>query len=843
MRFVAAMAWREIRSSWRRLLMFFLSIALGVGAMVSLRSFTRVFADSLADNSRLLLSADVRVEPVDAWTPGHVAVLERRSTDPRVLAQTRVFETETLVRAAGRPDTAPVMVVLRAVDAAFPVRGTVRLEGGAPYAPALVAPGGAVVTRSLVERLHVSVGDAIVVGTQTLTIRAIAARVPGNALNFSPMPRVLVDHDVPAAAGLTGFGSRTRYYWLFAVADGAERAFADTIGGDFRAGGLRGGINTFHFVENWLASSLSNVDGFLSLIGLAMIVLGGIGVASVTRVFVQQRVRTVAILKCLGGRNRRVIGAYAAQAFALSAAGSLGGLLVAQGITSGLAGYASARLPLDVVPRLSPLACAQGVAIGVLVGLLFALPPLLDIRDVKPILVLRDDPAGRRRFDWMKATAQALAAAAVAALAGWMAGTYRDAAIFVGGIAATAVVLHAAGTLLMAALGRIRRIRSFVARHAVASLHRPGNQTRVTLFIVGLGALFIIAVRLTQVNLQQEYAVDLGDLASDMFLIDVQPPQKDAVAAALQELGAAEVRLVAVARARVASIRRSPSNPRRVPGNRIGGEMRLTDRAALEPSEVVTAGQFWPPTSSPDPEVSVQDGIAEWLALAIGDVLVFDVAGQRLEARVTSIRRLDRRARTLSSLVRADMLLRPGSLGRLPHTFVGAARGPADPAARARIQNAFLSRYPGVTLVDALDDIRDIRTRIAETSSAVSILGGLVLICGTLTLVGSVAMTRMQRIYEAAVLKTLGAKRRVLMRITLVEYGVLGLLAGTLGSAASVAVTWALSRLGNQPVPWHPHPWINLAGALATAAAVTIVGTISTWDVSLRKPIGILRER
>ena len=842
MRFVVAMAWREIRASWRRLLLFFLCIALGVGAMVSLRSFTKVLTAAVADNSRMLLSADVRVESSTPWTPDHLDVLAREGANPLVTGRTAMIETQTIVRAAGRADARPVMVELRGVEPAFPLRGQVRLEGGQPYSHALLASGGAVITRSLVNRLGVTAGDRIVIGTLTLTVRGVAERVPGNALNLSPMPRVLVDYGVPEAAGLTGFGSRARFYWLFAVPDGQERSFAGTIGRALQARQLRGGVGTFRFIENWITSSLSNVDGFLSLIGLSIVVLGGIGIASVMRVFVQQRIRTVAILKCLGGRNRKVIGAYAAQVAALSFSGSLVGLLVAQGITSGLAGFASARLPLDVIPRLSPLACVQGVGVGVLIGLLFALPPLLEIREVKPVLVLREETGGRRRIDWLAVAAQVLIAGAIAALAGWMAGTYRNAAIFVGGIFAAVLVLHAAGTLLMWLLSRLRRIRSFVLRLGVGSLHRPGNQTRVILFTVGLGALFIVSVRLFQVNAQQEYDLDLSDLAADMFLIDVHPDQRDAVEQSLQALGAGDVRLIPVARARLTGIKRHPSNPNRVPRERVGGEYRLTDRPALEPSEQVSAGQFWPATRASAPEVSVQDGIAAWLALAIGDVLVFDVAGRPLEAQVTSVRRLDRRARTLSSLARADLLVRPGSLDAYPYTFVGAAKGPADLAARARLQNTFLATYPNATLVDALDDIGEIRKRVADVSAAVSILGGFVLVCGLLTLAGSVAMTKMQRIYEAAVLKTLGAKRRMLVRVALIEYGILGVLAGIIGSASSIAVTWVMSQWGNQPLAWRFHPGINLAGALITAVLVVIIGVAATWDVAARKPLAILKE-
>jgi putative ABC transport system permease protein len=179
----------------------------------------------------------------------------------------------------------------------------------------------------------------------------------------------------------------------------------------------------------------------------------------------------------------------------------------------------------------------------------------------------------------------------------------------------------------------------------------------------------------------------------------------------------------------------------------------------------------------------------------------------------------------------------------LPHSYVGGAKGPADPIARARLQNGFLAKYPGVTLVDALDDIESIRRRVADISAFISVLGAFVLTCGIMILVGSVAMTKMHRLYEAAILKTLGAKRRILASITIVEYTVLGLLAGTIGSAASVAVTWTMSHYGNRPLPWQFQPGINTAGAIATAIVVVIVGVLATWDVLLKKPLGILREQ
>jgi putative ABC transport system permease protein len=363
------------------------------------------------------------------------------------------------------------------------------------------------------------------------------------------------------------------------------------------------------------------------------------------------------------------------------------------------------------------------------------------------------------------------------------------------------------------------------------------------LFTVGLGALFAIAVQLFQVNMQQAYALDLSDMSADMFFIDVQPGQRGEIEASLKRSGATDVTMMPVSRGRMVGITRHPSNSARVPAGRIGGEFRMTYRPTIDPNETITAGQFWTAAATGEPELSIQEGLADWWMLRIGDALIFDIAGRRVEAKVTSVRRLSRRARTLSYLARADMLFRPGTLESLPHTFVGGAKGPVDGQARARLQNDVLARFPSVTLVDALDDIAEIRKRVADLSAAVSFLGGFVLVCGVLILVGSVAMTRMHRLYEAAVLKTLGAKRRVLIRITMIEYGVLGLLAGVVGSGASIAVTWGMSRFGNRPLPWEIHPWINVTGALLTAVLVVIVGVLATWDVAARKPLGTLREQ
>ena len=276
---------------------------------------------------------------------------------------------------------------------------------------------------------------------------------------------------------------------------------------------------------------------------------------------------------------------------------------------------------------------------------------------------------------------------------------------------------------------------------------------------------------------------------------------------------------------------------------RAAGGRRVTYSSTLEPSETVVAGVFWDGTPSTVPEVSLEEDSARWLTAEVGDTLTFDIAGRRIDARVTSIRRLERRARSLSALTRFDIVFRPGALESAPHMFVAAARGPRDGAGRARLQNAFVEQFPNVTLVDAMDEIAEIRERIARVSSAVSILGGFVLLCGVLILVGSIAVTRTRRLYEAAILKTLGARRAVLVRIAAVEFAVLGLVAGVIGSAGSIAVTWTMMADARSRIPWRFMPAMNATGVIATIALVTAVGVLSTWGVLMKKPLGTLREQ
>jgi putative ABC transport system permease protein len=845
MNFVLNMAWREIRASWHRLLFFFICIAIGVGSIVSLRSLLQSVNASVGREARSLLTADVQVSSSNPWSEEAKAVLERYARSPLVTAQTEVLEMPTMLRPAADAQARPKMIELKAVQAPFPLYGDMELSGGQRYDFALLKERGALVRASLLTQLNLRVGDEVKIGDLIFTIRGVIEKEPGNTISgFNLGPRVLVDYADALAAGLTGFGSRARYRTLYKTRAGEEENLRRQLRRDI---GSQPGVNvrSFRYSQDRMSASLTQVENYLSLIGLVILVLGGIGISSVTRVFIQQKMKTIAILKCLGGDNRRVLGAYLAQVLALGFAGSLLGLLLARVTTYIVPKYFADRIPFQVEFGLTWQATLQGLGIGLLISLLFSLLPLLEIRQIKPVLVLRHETAAAtRRVDWVRLSAGLIVLLGLIALASWQAGSLIIGGLFLGGLAVTAFVLNLAGAVLMRSLRQARHIPSFVLRQGVNSLYRPGNQTKVILLAVGLGTFFVISVRLLQANLMSEFNLDLSSATADMYLIDIQKDQRAGVAATVARYTGSAPKLIPTVRARIVKLKDEQINFDGAPSRENRGLLRreytLTYRPNLEENETIIAGQFWDATPSAEPEISIEEVIAEDLKVGVGDTMTFDIQGslgQQTTAKITSLRRVDWRNSRTGFLV----LFRPGALEDAPQTLISAVKGPPPGEQRAQLQRALVDQFPNVSVIDVFDIIELARNLINNVSLAVTFVGGFVFLSGVLILVGSIAMTKFHRLYEAAILKTLGAKKKLIIYTVLVEYGALGLLAGLIGSAAAIALTWAISKYGLE-LTWQFMPSINLLGVAATLLLVTIVGVLSSWDVMIKKPLGILRS-
>ena len=842
MMFVLRMAVRETRASLQRLFFFFICIAVGVAAIVALRSVIQSVRGVFGTEAKSLIAADVLIATTRDWTPDARATIDRRLAAAGSVERTETVETPTMVRPADPSKPVAKMAELRAVQPRFPLYGSIDLQGKT-YSPALLTNHGVLVRPELLTAIGVAVGDQIVIGRAAFTIRGLIVREPGRGMGeFSLGPRVIIGYEDLASTGLLGFGSRARRAMLVKVAEDRVEPLVKGLREDFKDDFIN--TRSFRSTEDQIGRDFDRAENYLSLVGLVIVILGGIAVSSVTRVFILQKIRSIAVLKCLGAGSRQIIAVYILQVLALGLAGSLLGVAMARGVLASIPLMlgASTSILAQAHYGVSWSAAVQGVAIGVLVSLLFSVVPLLQVRFIKPSLLLRDE-AVRRARDWTGIGVIVVVSLALVALTAWQAASLKVGIVVCIGFAGLAVILHLSGRALIALVAPMANSRSFPLRHAVLHLSRPGNQTRVILLAVGLGAFFIVGVRSLQASLLSEFSLQVAADAPDMFLLDVQKGQADGVRTFLGDPahGAGEYQLIPVLRARVVGvsgkeITLNGADDVRQRGVSIGREFTITYRDHLESNERVIQGAFWSSPSA-DAEVSVEKLIAERARLHVGDTMRFDVLGRVVSARVTNIRDVEWRESRNGGFV---FVFRPGALDQAPQTFVAPLKGPEGVAARARFQHDLVARFPNVSVIDFHEVLETVRDVMSKVTLAITVVGGLVLFSGGLILIGAVAMTKFQRVYEAAVFKTLGANTRTIARMLLFEYGVLGSLAGLVGSLGAIVLTWGVSRYALE-IPWRVFAGEHIAGVLLTALLVAIIGVVSSLDVLRNKPLATLR--
>jgi putative ABC transport system permease protein len=861
MTFIFRMLVRELRASWRRLLFFFICVSIGVGAIVALRSMMQSLRTGLMREARSLIAADVLVQTSRPWDPQVRDQIDRVLAAAPVLARTEAIEMATMVRPEDGAAVAR-MVELRAVQQEFPFYGTIQLQGGARYSHDLLSGRGALTRPELLAQLGISQGDRIFINGQPFSVRGVITKEPGRRAGaFSLGSRVLVDYDDLQRTGLLSFGSRATYQLLLRVREDAVERLAADLRREFRDRFVS--VRSYRSTEDQIGEDLSRAENYLSLVGFVIVVLGGIGVWSVTRVFVRQKIRSVAILKCVGATTRQVLATYLLQVTLLGLTGSLIGV--------GLAAIAIASIPSAVAASfgvisygLTSSGVLQGVAVGVLVSLLFALVPLLEVRAVKPLLLIRgaagldhgpklwarSSAVSRfRRFvrnvDWLPVAATAVVSAALVGVAAWQASSLRVGVLVSVSFAGIALVLHVAGAGLVRAVRPLSVAPWFPLRHAVIGLRRPGNQTRVILLAVGLGSFFVLGVRALQTNLLGEFSVELQRGGPDMFLIDIQQDQLAGVRSFLESRASAP-RLIPVLRARVTGVQGRDLNLENYEDVRGRGSLAreyvITYRDHLEDNERLVQGRFWrgePPLSNDasELEVSIERSIHERFRINVGDLMRFDVVGKVIRARVTSVRDVNWEDSRAGGFM---FVFRPGPFERAPHWYIGVLRGPEDATARALFQRDLVAQFPNVSAIDVREVMATIQSVLDNVTLAISIVGGIALASGALILIGAVAMTKFQRIYEAAILRTLGASTRTLGTMLALEYTALGFLAGLIGAAGALVMSWAGCRYVFD-IEWRPAPGLLTVGAGLTTLLVGIIGVLASADVLRKKPLATLR--
>jgi putative ABC transport system permease protein len=842
MKFIFNLTAREIRSSWRRLLFFFLCIALGVGSVVALRSLIQNLTLAVGTDARALLTADLEVSSTSDFSPSAIAKIEAVINSSGIVEdRNEAITTSSMARPADRTNESLRRVELKGVEPPFPLVGEFELDEGAAFDHKLLANNGTLVARILLEDLNVKVGDKIKIGEGEFEIRGTFDREPGGSSGFRLGARVFLEKKAFDYAGITRNAGRIRHRILYRTSDNPTelvRQLREELKGTTVT------VQSYRETQERLGEQFARTENYLALTGLLILVLGGVGVWNVSRAFVEQKRKSVAVMKCLGASGGRIIAVYLLQILTLGFIGSVFGVLFAQATLLFVGWRFIEVLPEKMGYVVGVPIALQGILLGVLISLLFSALPLLQVRNIKPKLLLRDENnVSFRKLDKTKWAIGVVCLGGLLGLAIWQAGSLIVGAFFLGGLAVTSAFLYAAAVLLTRLLRSLRPASSFALKQAINSLYRPGNQTRIILLAVGLGSFVVLAVQLLQTNLVREFDLTRNQRLPSLFFVDIQKSQITELLRIIEQRIGEKADATPTVRARIAFVNGNPIDFRqpevRQQQGQIGREFAVTYRPNLDANESVIAGRWWPENEASEiPEVSVEDTMAARLGVVPGDSITFDISGRNITVRVANIRKLDlRNTRTAFIFV-----FRPGVLESAPQSFAATVLSRIGPTERQRLQRDALDRFPNVQVFDVADIIETVQKLVNNFVIAISFVGSFVILAGVLILIGSIALTKSQRVYENAILKTLGTKRLTLASILIAEYGLLGLLSGVIGSVFAAVLSFAVSRYV-LAIQWEFDAVVLLAGIAITAAIVMLVGALASFDVLFNKPLSTLRSQ
>ena len=871
--FAYRMPWRETRGAWRHFSFFLLAISLGVAAVVTVGLLTANLDLAIQREARSLMAADLELRTTRPLTPEGEAIL--KNLEGRGVAWTQVSELVAMASVsqpgperAGHASPGAQLIELKAIESGYPFYGTLRAEP-ANALTSLFAGNNALAEETLLVRLNVRPGDALRIGQAVFRITGVLKKEPDRAAGaFSFGPRVLISRQGLLQTELLQPGSRVTHRHLLKVPTAeniipVKRELADA----FPDKTVR--INTYQESQPALRRFLGQLAMYLGLIGLIALIVAGIAVATSVRAFLKEKQKTIAILKVLGASPGETLAVYLLQTALLGLLGSLAGTLLGVGLQFTFPPLIRQWLPVDLQFHLTWWPVARGLAMGTITTLLFALWPLWQVREVRPNLVFRREvsaepivvrerlPSGRGlpgrgrgghrgkgdHAGWVIWLATGFLALTLGGLALWQAGSWRIGGLFIAALTLALGLLYGTAWVLVATAQRLPRGRSLIWRQAIANLYRPGSQAKPILISVGVGVMVVLAIHLVEQNMLWEIGENLPTDAPSFFFIDIQPDQQKAFARLLAERGQADARLTPLVRARLSSLNGQPIVPetyeRREHGWYFTREYVLTFQEELPRGNVVIKGLWWGSAAKPgeigEPRVSVEEEAARRLGLDLGSTVVFDILGAKVSSRVGSIRKVD--WGTMST--NFYFIFEPGALEGAPMTYVATAR--VAPQDEVPLQQAVVAAFPNVSAINIRGILDSVARVIDRITFVIRMMASTSILAGAIVLAGGLSATRFQRIYEAVILKVLGATRRPLVCMLALEYALLGAAAGLIGSALAMALAWGVTHW-ILDIPWRFQPAAMAKGFAATVLMTLVVGLLSTYRILGQKPLPVLRR-
>ena len=817
------LARREMRSGLGGFRLFIACLALGVTAIAAILSFSRAIEEGLRADAREILGGDVAVSLLyREATPEQMAFLRERGQFVRWIDS----------RAMARPlkaDGRTTLVQLKAVEQAYPLYGTLELKDGGSLADALAKRDGvwgAVVEEAALRRMNLVLGDRLRIGEVTVEVRGVIAREPDRGLNaFASLgPRLMMSFEAVMDSGLVQPGSLLNWeYRLRLAPGGSDMATIQALTSRYPDAGwrVRGLADAGGGIRNWL----DRLTQFIGLIGLASLLVGGVGVGNAISSFLAGRLHTIATLKCLGA------------ALAL--------LGVAIGVAIGAAlPFLAEALIADLLPvraRISlyarPLVTAA--IFGLLVSLLFALVPLMRARRVPAATLMRGAVVGQGRLAWRDALAIGAVAVTLAAFTIFTSDSRRIAGWFVLGAVGAFIAFPLLARLVMLAAARTGKPKLAGLRLALANLHRPGAPTPIVMLSLGLGLTVLVATALIEGNLREQLMRRIPSDAPAFFFVDIQSTQMPAFEKAIAAVpGAGALDKVPSLRGRIVKIGGKPVAEVAVPSESrwaVEGDRGITYSATPPEGSRIVAGEWWPVDYRGPQLISFDEALAKSFGLGIGDTITVNVLGRDIEARIASLRRIEWTTLAINFV----FVYSPGTLDRAPHTFLATVK--STPDAEDAIFKTVTDQFPNVTVVRIRDAIETATGVLGNIGLATRVIGFLSILAGVLVLAGAMLATQRRRVHEAVVMKVLGATRARIAGIFAWEFAFLGLATaiaalgvGTLGAFLVV------NRL--MGLDWTFLPAVAVGVALGAMALTLAFGLAGTLAALRQRPLALLRN-
>ena len=839
------LALRELRGGLRGFRIFLACLALGVTAIGGAASLNESVKAGIDSNAQPILGGDLQARlsngPVDETKLAAMRAGGNVSYQVQLRSMARTEDAAEAV-------TARSLVELKAVDRAYPLYGAVTFQTPGTLSDLLAnrdGVWGTVIEPSLLTRLKVKVGDRIKVGDATLQVRGVITAEPDRLVTPTTSgPRVLISTDALPATDLVQTGSfLTHVYNIRVTGKETADALRERLTKQFPDAGwrLRGLSQAAQGIETFL----DNVTLFLTLVGMTALLTGGIGVANAVSAYLNGRMTTIATLKCLGAPAGVVFAMYAIQIGILALGGIAIGLIMAATVAPVALYFIGDLLPVKAQLGVYPTALFRAAVFGVLSAAVFALWPLARARDIPPVALFRNALVQRGRPPLRYIAALVLLACALAGYTILTAENPRFAVYIVAGAAVSLGLFRAAASGVMRLATRlVTNRRGFTAgrpslRLALANLYRPGAPTTAVVLSLGLGLSVLVAIALLQTNLNARISTGLPSDAPSMFFIDIQPSQTEEFTKLVGAVpGVHKVTAASMIRGRITKLNGVAVEQAQVDSDArwaVRGERGLSQSATLPDNAKVVSGDWWPPDHSGENLVSLDDAVAKGLRLGLGDSLSVDILGREITAKIANLRDV----RWQSGAMNFTLIFSPNALAGAPGMYIATVN--SDAGTEDKIEQAVVEAMPNITVVQVRAALEMVRDVLESLSVAVRVTASVALAAGALVLAGAIAAGHSRRIYEAVVLKVLGATRGDILRAFVFEYCLLGLATGIIAACVGTLSAWAIVT-NLMKIPWEMDVALAVEVIVACVFVTLAAGFSGTWRALGTKAAPLLRN-